>query len=76
MYKHPNGALQRFRKLLIKLLECRRLSEDQCDSSKQQYESFLKEAKLELGLYKLEEPLDTLFKLLDEREEYKELECL
>ena len=45
-------AQQRFEKLLLKLLQCKRFSPEQCDSSKQQYERFLKEAKEKLGLYR------------------------
>ena len=40
MKEDPSRAQQRFEKLLLKLLQCKRLSPQLCDSSKQQYERF------------------------------------
>ena len=74
MKEDPSRAQQRFEKLLLKLLQCKRLSPEPCDSSKQQYERFLKEANEKLGLYMITQPVDKVFfKLLNEKEEYKDL---
>ena len=74
MKEDPSRAQQRFEKLLLKFLQCNRLSPEQCDSSKQQYERFLKEAKEKLGLYMIIQPVDKFFfKQLNKKQEYKDL---
>ena len=73
MKQDPNRALQRFTEVTEAQKVISRSSE-QCDSSKRQYESFLKEAKEELVLYTIEQPVNIyFFKLLTGRKEYIDL---
>jgi hypothetical protein len=71
---HPLSASSKFEKLLLKLMDCNRLTPSQCDVAKEQYAAFLSEVKQfhkkECSSFSTEQRLDTFYyRLIGEKEE-------